>query len=98
MHPRQALAPLIACALLWVGSSAAHTVLAGLVAVGVYPYVATSGGEKGNAEPGWPAFRFAIPRWGQYWHHSCGRVYEVEGPESWVRVRGRGSPCHDYRI
>lgn len=87
VHLAQALAPLIACALLWVGSSVAHTILAGLAAASVFPYVAASSGEKGSGgqDVGWPAFRHAIPRWGQYWHRSCGRVYEVEGPESWVR-------------
>lgn len=89
MYSIQALAPLVACALLWEGSRVAHTLLAGMVAVGVFPYVAASSGEERNGDGGWPAFRHAIPRWGQYWHRSCGRVYEVEGPESWVRVELR---------
>eukprot|EP00752_Nemacystus_decipiens_P017698 g15868.t1 len=95
-----ALAPLIACALLWVGSSVAHTILAGLVAAGVYPYVAASSGEneEGNAEAGWPAFRFAIPRWGQYWHRSCGRVYEEEGPESWDNMPPTVACYHPHGV
>eukprot|EP00903_Cladosiphon_okamuranus_P017841 g16419.t1 len=80
-----ALSPLIACALLWVGGSVSHTILAGLAAAGVFPYLAptTVDKESGSGDAGWPAFRHAIPRWGQYWHRSCGRIYEMEGPESW---------------
>lgn len=72
-----------------MGSPTAYTVLAGLFAATVYPYVAVGGGgdEKKIGDVGWLAFRHAIPRWGQYWHRSCGRVYEEEGPESWVRRR-----------
>lgn len=33
----------------------------------------------------WPAFRHAVPDWGQHWHKSCGRIYEVEWPDNWVR-------------
>ena len=82
MLPIQALAPLIACALIWVGNRAAYTVLAGLVAAGVYPYIAEGSGEKEIGDAGWLAFRHAIPDWGQFWHRSCGRVYETEGPGS----------------
>lgn len=82
MHPIQALSPLIACALIWVGSRAAYSVLAGLVAVGVYPYIAVGSVDKENGDAGWLAFRHAIPEWGQFWHRSCGRVYETEGPGS----------------
>ncbi|CAB1118819.1 unnamed protein product [Ectocarpus sp. CCAP 1310/34] len=78
-----ALAPLVACALIWVGSRTAYTVLAGLFAAGVFPYVAKGSGSKENGDVGWTEFRHAIPRWSQYWHKSCGRVYEKEGPESW---------------
>lgn len=75
-----------------MGSPAAYTVLAGLFAAAIYPYVAVGGGGDkenglGNGDVGWTAFRHTIPRWGQYWHRSCGRVYEAEGPESWVRMR-----------
>ncbi|CAM9885235.1 unnamed protein product [Scytosiphon promiscuus] len=83
-----ALAPLLAGFLIWLGSPAAYTALAGLFAAAVYPYVAVGGGGDkknalGNGDVGWTAFRHTIPRWGQYWHRSCGRVYEAEGPESW---------------
>ena len=59
----------------------AYTVLAILCSATVYPLITV---EK-DGDEGWPAFRHAIPNWGQYWHRSCGRVYEKEGPESWVR-------------
>lgn len=85
----QALAPVVACALIWVGSRTAYTVLAGLFAAGVFPYVAKGSGSKETGDVGWTEFRHAIPRWAQYWHKSCGRVYEEEGPESWVRKEHR---------
>lgn len=87
MHPIQALSPLIACALIWVGSRGSYTVLAGLVAVGVYPYIAVGSVEKENGDADWPKFRHAIPEWGQFWHRSCGRIYETEGPGSKNFVR-----------
>lgn len=41
----------------------------------------------------WTTFRDAIPEWGQHWHRSCGRVYESEGPDSWVSFGGEIHEC-----
>eukprot|EP00904_Undaria_pinnatifida_P013564 jgi/Undpi1/9338/HiC_scaffold_26.g11796.m1 len=77
-----ALAPLVAYGLIWHGGRLAYTVLAILCSATVYPLITV---EK-DGDEGWPAFRHAIPNWGQYWHRSCGRVYEKEGPESWKNM------------
>lgn len=76
--------PLAAIVLLWYGGSIAHTVVAGLVLITVYPYLSSGAVEETGGD--WMPFRSTISDWGQHWHKSCGRIYESEGPDAWVSL------------